>query len=465
MHAAFGPLQVTLKYTYTRNSGTIIYQRAIPSALKGRYASATVKLDLKTKDVAVASKKVAVLNKRYEAEWDALLLAPDASPVSLVAHADALLRGYGLAPGAATDTPSADSFIDRLTDKHHAYADSFGRGKAAQEAYEAAEHGDFLTTVEHMALKRLNGHVPPPPPPSLTNASEFHLSQHAKRNNQTFTTYQRRAMASLVAVVGDKAISAFTRDDARTYVTESCTKVKSTTVRRMLNALSPVFITWGLDKDKAVTDPFKKIAIPDENKDAKPRTSFTAENLARLYALCQSHDDARRWLLALLIDTGARLAEVTGLALSDIHLDAPVPYIRIQPHPWRTLKNPGSVRTVPLVGASLWAAQRITGEALPGQLYAFPRYTTATACNAHSASAALRKWLVTQGFTHGSPTVAHVPHELRHTMADRLRNEGCPKEIRYAIDGHASQDVGDNYGQGHGLPILHQWLAKVALVG
>ena len=48
-------------------------------------------------------------------------------------------------------------------------------------------------------------------------------------------------------------------------------------------------------------------------------------------------------------------------------------------------------------------------------------------------------------------------------MADRLRNVGCPKDIRYAIDGHAAQDVGDNYGVGHGLPIMASWLDKVAL--
>ena len=111
---------------------------------------------------------------------------------------------------------------------------------------------------------------------------------------------------------------------------------------------------------------------------------------------------------------------------------------------------------VPLVGASLWAAQRIMASAWQGQKFAFPRYTGDSQCRADSASATLNGWMKRQG-------INHLNHELRHTMADRLRNVGCPKEIRYAIDGHASQDVGDTYGKGHGLSILKDWLDKVAL--
>ena len=48
-------------------------------------------------------------------------------------------------------------------------------------------------------------------------------------------------------------------------------------------------------------------------------------------------------------------------------------------------------------------------------------------------------------------------------MADRLRNVGCPKDVRYSIDGHAAQDIGDTYGEGHSLEVKRQWLDKVAL--
>jgi hypothetical protein len=47
-------------------------------------------------------------------------------------------------------------------------------------------------------------------------------------------------------------------------------------------------------------------------------------------------------------------------------------------------------------------------------------------------------------------------------MKDRLREAGCPKDIRDAIQGHSSGDVADTYGQGHTLKTMHGWLEKVA---
>ena len=54
-----------------------------------------------------------------------------------------------------------------------------------------------------------------------------------------------------------------------------------------------------------------------------------------------------------------RLAEVAGLLKTDIILDADMSFIRLQPHAWRNLKTSGSEWDVPLVGVSLWAAQRL----------------------------------------------------------------------------------------------------------
>ena len=77
-----------------------------------------------------------------------------------------------------------------------------------------------------------------------------------------------------------------------------------------------------------------------------------------------------------------RLAEVAGLLKSDIILDEDIPFIRLQPHSWRNLKTSGSERDVPLVGMSLWAAQRLL-EAYLDSVYAFPRYNKTTTTNAN----------------------------------------------------------------------------------
>ena len=60
----------------------------------------------------------------------------------------------------------------------------------------------------------------------------------------------------------------------------------------------------------------------------------------------------------MLSDTGMRLAEAVGFLSDDINLDDCNPHIKLQEHPWRSLKTISSIREVPLVGASLWAAER-----------------------------------------------------------------------------------------------------------
>lgn len=153
-----------------------------------------------------------------------------------------------------------------------------------------------------------------------------------------------------------------------------------------------------------------------------------------------------RWALALQVDLGGRIAEVIGLALDDLHVDALIPYVDIRPHPWRTLKNEGSARRVPLVGLALWAAKRIKQTAKPQQIYAFPRYINQEAvvhvCKAVSASNALNDWI--RGLQ-----IDRTTHCLRHTMRDRLRAVGAPRDIQHAIGGWGQKDEGDRYGKGY----------------
>ncbi|WP_146170105.1 hypothetical protein [Bosea sp. 124] len=70
-------------------------------------------------------------------------------------------------------------------------------------------------------------------------------------------------------------------------------------------------------------------------------------------------DDDKRLLIALISDTGLRLAEALELAKTDMTLLATVPHIDLKPRPWRLLKTASSTRTVPLAGASLLGAQRL----------------------------------------------------------------------------------------------------------
>jgi integrase len=167
-------------------------------------------------------------------------------------------------------------------------------------------------------------------------------------------------------------------------------------------------------------------------------------------------NDEPRWLIALISDTGMRLSEACGLQACDIHLDGDTPYIDLVEHPWRRLKTSSSKRQVPLVGASLWAAQRIKDI---GSTFAFPKYCSDAKCNANSASAALNKWL--------KPRVPDgcVIHSFRHSLRDRLRAIECPADIIDAIGGWATEGIGHQYGKGHSIASKFKWLGQTVLKG
>ena len=200
--------------------------------------------------------------------------------------------------------------------------------------------------------------------------------------------------------------------------------------------------------------PFANVYFP-ELDDIKERLPVSPHDIKLIQTHCRENNDEMRWLLALISDTGMRLAEAAGLALNDIVLDSEIPYINLKPNESRRLKTKQSSRKIPLIGLSLWAAQQVKSEF--NGTYAFPRYTKGGRCNANSASAALNKWV---------KQIATQPvslHSFRHSLTDRLRAVQCPRDIIDAIGGWTAGSIGEKYGQGYKLDVLHEWMLKLVI--
>ena len=130
----------------------------------------------------------------------------------------------------------------------------------------------------------------------------------------------------------------------------------------------------------SVHNVFSGTFIPDDEV-KKKRLPIPAPDLVKIQQECMALDDEPRWLIALISDTGMRLSEACGLQARDIHLDGDTPQINLVEHPWRRLKTASSERQVPLVGTSLWAAQRILQTS---STLAFPKYCSEAKRNANS---------------------------------------------------------------------------------
>jgi integrase len=286
--------------------------------------------------------------------------------------------------------------------------------------------------------------------PLLSEAAGLYLRLKGVGRSKKFHQGVERHLGYGVQALGDRPIASFTAQDAtkfRDWLLAKGLKVES--VKRSFAALRAIINLTIREHGLIYKNPFSNTFMPNLN-DRKRRKPIPLSDVRKLQSLCRSLDDDLRWLLAILSDTGLRLAEATGLLISEINLDGPIPYLNIKPHNWRPLKTRSSERLVPLAGSALWGARR----AVENQScqFAFPRYTTEEACNAASASAALNKWM--------KPYVPEdcVVHSFRHSMRDRLRAVECPPDITDAIGGWSGKTIGQRYGDGYPIDVLHKWM-------
>jgi integrase len=289
----------------------------------------------------------------------------------------------------------------------------------------------------------------------LTQASHLYQTVKGKDRSQTFFSHTNRAVGYAIQCLGDKDLSEYTTSHAGKFRDWLFAKeLKRPSVSRNLGILKAVINLCIQEKGLDLINPFANVYIPHDECQTK-RHSLTNEQLSLLQRNCRDRDDSLRWLAALISDTGMRLAEAVGLASDDLKLDDDIPYVAIQKKRWRPLKTYGSERAVPLVGASLWAAQRLSSNAA-GQ-FLFPQYVNAKFTNANSASAALNKWIKT--FLPQNCVV----HGMRHAFRDRLRAADMPLDMIDQIGGWSTKSVGTTYGKGYDLEKISSILSQIAL--
>ena len=288
---------------------------------------------------------------------------------------------------------------------------------------------------------------------SLAQALDSYLLQRGSNKGKTFHAAGRRACSYLVEACGSKQLHEYSRTDALKFREWMVAKgLAGSSITRVLNSLTAIINFAITEYALDIRNSFVGMHI-DRRAGVHTRLPIPVSNIQMVQRECKAKDDDVRWLIALMSDTGMRLAEAAGLHRDDIKLDCDIPFVRVQEHSWRRLKTRSSNRNIPLVGASLWAAQRILEDSSGG--FAFPRYNKTELTNANSASAALNKWLKEY------VPVGCTMHSFRHSMRDRLRAVECPSDIVDQIGGWSTESVGQGYGSGYTLEVLQRWMKSI----
>ena len=291
---------------------------------------------------------------------------------------------------------------------------------------------------------------------SFAEAAEYYLLHKGKNRGDTFKKAVERACRYLFKATKNKPLAHYSRSDAVTFRDFLLNKgLASSSITRVLTTVKAVYnfavSEWGLE----IQSPFTGLYL-DRDSGVKKRVPIAIGDIRRIQQSCYKLDDDLRWAVAMISDTGARLAEIIGASVQDLDLDSDkAPTLHIRPHNWRSLKTLSSNRTVPLIGAALWGARRAASNAQDAFL--FPRYNKADLTNTNSASAALSKWIKAEGRTD------YTMHSFRHSFRDRLRAVECPHDVIDQLGGWSRQSVGESYGQGYDMNILAKWMREIEL--
>ena len=292
---------------------------------------------------------------------------------------------------------------------------------------------------------------------SLKDAVAVYLRLKGHDRPPTFEAAVRRSCGYLIDCCGMKALKDYLRSDATKFRDYLFAKgLNGASVARIFGTVRAVINLALSEFGLAIVNPFSNVYF-NQTEGVKKRLPVKAEDIKKVQAECYKADDEIRWLVALVADTGMRLAEGAGLLRSDFINKDGILCVSIKPHPWRSLKTASSERVVPLVGSAKWAAERILAENTDSQ-FAFPKYNNGERTSANSASAALNKWLK------GKIGEGYTMHSFRHSMRDRLRAVECPSDIIDQIGGWLTQGVGASYGEGYSMRILSQYLKQTNLL-
>ena len=381
----------TKSNSYTfQKSGVWYFSRRVPADLRRHYRTGRIAYSLRTKSIRDARVRAMNDAAKLDRHWHILRISSDELP------------GKHLLADAVQE-PQAEASID-----DHSF-------KAAVAVY-----------------LRLKGDDRPP----------------------TFEAAERRSCGYLIDCCGMKDLHDYVRSDATKFRDYLFARgLNGASVARIFGTVRAVINLALSEFGLAVVNPFSNVYF-DQSQGVKKRLPVKPEDIKKVQAECCKADDEKRWLIALIADTGMRLAEGAGLLRSDFIEQDGILCVGIRTHPWRSLKTASSERIIPLVGSAKWAAERILAQP-DGSEFAFPNYNDGQRTNANSASAALNKWLKTKigpGYT---------IHSFRHSMRDRLRAVECPSDVIDQIGGWLTQGVGNSYGEGYPPGIIEKWLSLI----
>ena len=363
-----------------------------------------------------------------------------------------LLTAHGV---AAVDSASRRALVERL----------FWTSLQLWQELSRRAHGDYSPSALLERAPRFVAASAQAKPSAVPLLDLFYgWVQERKPDKKTQDSWGSRVRA-FVKFVGHDDAAQVTGDDAVRWKDELVQQGKKpgTINDGYLAALRSAF-DYGVRNKRLKASPVSGVRalVPIATK-RTGRLPFSDSDAGTILRDARGRLGWRRWVPLLMAYTGARIEEVAGAAAADVKLEAGVHFLDLHPE-GRRLKNVGhSVRRVPLHPAVLAEGFLAYVKKLPKDGPLFPdakpdKYGKRSA----QVSKKLGRELRSLGITDPRKVAGH---SWRHRFADQCRAVGIPRDVRFALEGHSSGAVGDDYGEGFPLAVLHEAIKRLPVQG
>lgn len=403
------------KYIVDRGDGRLYYSRRVPVHAAEEMGKKKLFLSLKTTDMVMAVKNAAVLTAKLEALWQSLAANGKQGAEDKYKRAVKMARFHGFEYKTANEIAEegAASVMQRVDALRRGAAKP--PGMATHALLGGIQKPQLLLKDCFAAFEDYSSHV-------LINKNN---GQKQRWRVARLGSYN----AFLDAVAREKPLTKTTRDDIMLFrdalmKRHLAGEITAHTVNKNLMRVKVVFSTISdhLGLGLAVDGWFYKTKIKEKKKPRPPYDAdFVANNLLDR-SLFEGMNGEAYLLIPAMSNTGMRPSEVCALRSEDIMLNAAIPHVIIRHKDDGHLKTDTSERTIPLVGASLWAFQQM------------PQGFTHYYQKSDSATTLVNKILRTRNM---QPTAEHSLYSLRHTFQDMLRMAGADERIQCELMGHA----------------------------
>jgi hypothetical protein len=161
----------------------------------------------------------------------------------------------------------------------------------------------------------------------LSEAVSIYLRLKGQNRPATFQRAAERSCGYVIDVCGDKDLLTYTKSDATSFRDAMIERgLTGSSITRIFGTVRAVLNFTASEVGITMNNPFNGVYY-DRQSGVKDRVPLPIDVLRSVQQECMKVDDDLRWLVALVSDTGLRLAEATGLLREDIVVDVDIPHI------------------------------------------------------------------------------------------------------------------------------------------